>query len=65
VFFVDEVGDNMSQKHDGNINGEKIIITKDGRALIHSMNDCHFMVLGFMAATSEPLAVPSSSWHRK
>ena len=56
VFFVDKVGDNMSQKHDGNINEEKFIIAKDGRALTHSsMNDCHFMILNFTAPMGEPL----------
>jgi len=56
VFFVNEVGDNMSQKADGNINGEKCIITKHGCTLSHSLlNDCHFTILGFTAATGEPL----------
>jgi len=28
VIFVDEVGDNTSQKADGNINGKNFIVTK-------------------------------------
>ena len=35
LLFINEVGDNMSQKAYGNINGEKFIITKHGRTLTH------------------------------
>ena len=34
VFFVDEVGDNTSQKNDGNIAGEKFIMAAEQCALI-------------------------------
>jgi len=56
VIFVDEVGCNTSQKNDGNISGEKFLVCADSQAQIRlAFKDCHFTVLGFMAATVEPM----------
>jgi len=42
------VGDNTSQKDDGNIAGIKCIVGKKNRALMRvAHNDCHFTMLGF------------------
>ena len=56
LVFVDEVGDNTSQRNDGNAGGEKFIVDKDKRAVKKSSyQDSHFTVLGFTLATGEPL----------
>ena len=56
LVFVDEVGDNTSQRNDGNAGGEKFIVDKDKRAIKKSSyQDSHFMVLGFTLANGEPL----------
>jgi len=56
VLFVDEVGCNMSQKNDRNIGGEKFLVCPDSQAQIQlAFKDCHFTVLGFTAATGEPV----------
>ena len=34
VLFIDEVGDIMSQKNDGNVGGQKVLVQNDQRALI-------------------------------
>jgi hypothetical protein len=56
VIFVDEVGSNTSQEGDGALGGEKKIV---GRGLVPresaATNDSHFTVLGFTAATGEPI----------
>jgi hypothetical protein len=50
------VGDNTSQKKDGNIGGEKFMVASDQRALIRSsFSDCHFTVLGFTAGDGNPV----------
>jgi hypothetical protein len=56
LVFIDEVGDNTSQKNDGNAGGEKFIVDKDKHAIKKSSyQDSHFTVLGFTLATGEPL----------
>jgi hypothetical protein len=50
------VGDNTSQKDDGNIAGIKCIVGKKNRALMRvAHNDCHFTMLGFSLADGRPL----------
>jgi hypothetical protein len=52
--MVDEVGENISQKGDGNVNGQKFMVANDMRAhVINSFKDNHFTVLGFTAGTGE------------
>ena len=54
VLFVDEVGDNTSQKKNGNIRGQKFIIDTNQHPLIRSSYaDSHFTVLGFTTATGQ------------
>jgi hypothetical protein len=56
VIFVDEVGDNTSQKNDGNVGGTKYVVEKSSRALItSSYKDRHFTALGFTLADGRPL----------
>jgi hypothetical protein len=56
IIFVDEVGDNTSQRNDGNVGGEKFLVDKNKRAVKRSSYaDSHFTVLGFTLATGEPL----------
>ncbi len=56
VIFVDEVGNNTSQANDGNIGGEKFLCFASGRPQQRAnMKDAHFTVLGFTAATGEPI----------
>jgi hypothetical protein len=56
VVFVDEVGSNLSQEGDGAVGGERKIV---GRGSVPreraTTNDTHFTVLGFTAATGEPI----------
>jgi hypothetical protein len=56
LLFVDEVGSNTSQVKDGNVGGEKYLCIKGGRPQQRSATkDGHFTVLGFTAATGEPV----------
>jgi hypothetical protein len=56
VIFVDEVDSNVSQEGDGAVGGERKIV---GRGSVPresaTTNDTHFTVLGFTAATGEPI----------
>jgi hypothetical protein len=56
VVFVNEVGSNTSQEGDGALGGERKIV---GRGSVPresaTTNDNHFTVLGFTAATGEPI----------
>ena len=46
VLFVDEVGDNTSQKNDGNIGGQSFIVNTSQHPLIQSScADSHFTIL--------------------
>jgi hypothetical protein len=56
VIFVDEVGCNTSQEGDGARGGEKKIIVRGTVAKeTVTTNNNHFTVLGFTAATGEPV----------
>ena len=56
MLFIDEVGDIMSQKNDGNVGGQKFLVQNDQRALIQfSYTDSHFTVLGFTTASGKPV----------
>ena len=56
LLFVDEVGSNTSQSKDGNVGGQKFMCEKNGRPQQRSATkDAHFTVLGFTAATGEPV----------
>ena len=56
VIFVDEVGCNTSQEGDGHVGGQKKIVPR-GTVPKESAttNDNHFTLLGFTAATGEPV----------
>ena len=56
VLFIDEVGDNTSQKNDRNVGGQKFLVQNDQRALIQSLYaNSHFTALGFMTASGKPV----------
>jgi hypothetical protein len=56
LFFVDEVGSNMSQAKDGAIGGQTYLCSKTGWLQNHAaMKDAHFTVLGFKSVTGKPL----------
>jgi hypothetical protein len=52
IIMVDEVGENISQKGDGNAGGHQFMVAANMRAQVqNSFKDNHFTVLGFTAAT--------------
>jgi len=54
LLFADEVGKNTSQANDGNVGGEKSLCFAGGQPQQRAnMNNAHFTILGFMAATGE------------
>ena len=54
--FVEEVGNNTNMKYDGNVGGEKLLKEKHQKVKIAAAtSDAHFTVLGFNAATGEPV----------
>ena len=56
LLFVDEVGSNTSTTKDGNVGGEKFLCEASARPQIKAATkDAHFTVLGFTAATGEPV----------
>ena len=56
LVFVDEVGSNTSQAKDGAVGGQTYLCTKDGRPQQRAATkDCHFTVLGFTAASGDPI----------
>ena len=56
LIFVDEVGSNTSQTKDGNVGGEKFLCEASARPQHRiGTKDSHFTVLGFTAATGEPV----------
>jgi hypothetical protein len=55
LVMVDEVGEHISQKGDGNAGGQKFMVANDMRAQVrNSFKDKHFTVLGFTAANGQP-----------
>jgi hypothetical protein len=57
LLFVDETGKNTNQKSDGQIGGQRYIVSVNGdtvRSLGLSM-DLHFTVICFTAATGDPV----------
>jgi hypothetical protein len=55
LVMVDEVGENISQKGDGNAGGQKFMVTSDMRAQVRIFfKDNHFTVLGFTAVNGYP-----------
>jgi hypothetical protein len=55
LVLVDEVGENISQKGDGNAGGQKFMAASDMRAqVLNSFKDNHFKVSGFTAANGHP-----------
>jgi hypothetical protein len=51
LLFVDEVGENISQKDDDNAGGQKFMVAPDVKAQVQkSFKDNHFTILGFTAA---------------
>jgi hypothetical protein len=56
LIFVDEVGDHISQKGDGNAGGQKFMVAPDMKAQVrHSFKSNHFMVPVFTAADGHPI----------
>ena len=56
LLFVDEVGSNTCTTKDGHVGGEKFLCRADARPQIKAATkDSHFTVLGFTAATGEPV----------
>jgi hypothetical protein len=56
LIMVDEVGENISHKGDGNAGGHKFMVAADMRAQVRNyFKDNHFTVLGFTAATGDPV----------
>jgi hypothetical protein len=52
--MVDEVGEHISQKGDGNAGGQKFMVVYDMRAQVqNSFKYNHFTVLGFTTAMGE------------
>jgi hypothetical protein len=55
LVMVDEVGEHISQKGDGNAGGQKFMVANEMRAQVwNSFKDNHFTVLGFTAANGQP-----------
>jgi hypothetical protein len=56
VLFVDEVGENTSQKQDGHIGGWKLVVVHGTRSQERNCyNDAYVTVLGFTATSGEPV----------
>ena len=56
MLFIDEVGSNTSTTKGGSVGGEKFLCHVSARPQIRAATkDSHFTVLGFTAATGEPL----------
>jgi hypothetical protein len=55
LVMVDKVGENISQKGDGNTGGQHYMVASDMRAQVqNSFKDNHFTILGFTAANGHP-----------
>jgi hypothetical protein len=56
VLFVDEVGNNTNMKDDGRVGGERLLKARGQTAEVTAAtSEAHFTVLGFTAATGEPV----------
>jgi hypothetical protein len=56
VLFVDEVGNNTNMKDDGCVGGERLLKARGQTAEVTAAtSEAHFTVLGFTAATGEPV----------
>jgi hypothetical protein len=56
LLFVDEVGSNTCTTKDGHVGGEKFLCQANARPQVKvSTKDSHFTVLGFTAASGEPV----------
>ena len=56
MLFLDEVENNTNMKDDGNVGGERLLKNKHQKAKITAAtSDAYFTVLGFTAATGEPV----------
>jgi len=56
LVFVDEVGDNTSQRDDGKIAGTKYIVGRKKRGLMRAAHmNCPFTMLGFLLANGRPI----------
>jgi hypothetical protein len=56
VLFVDKVGNNTNMKDDGRVGGERLLKARGQTAEITAAtSEAHFTVLGFTAATGEPV----------
>jgi hypothetical protein len=57
ILFVDETGKNTNQKSNGQIGGQRFIVSVDGDDIgyLGSTTDMHFTVLCFTAATRDPV----------
>jgi hypothetical protein len=56
VLFVDEVGNNTNMKDDGCVGGERLLKARGQTAEVTAATSkAHFTVLGFTAATGEPV----------
>ncbi len=56
LVFVDEVGSNNLQTKDSNVGGETYLCLKEGIPQSYAeTKDAHFTMLGFTAASGEPI----------
>ena len=56
LLFVDEVGSNTCTTKDGHVGGEKFLCQANARPQVKALTkDSHFTVLGFTAASGEPV----------
>jgi hypothetical protein len=57
VIFDDETGKTTNQKSDGQVGGQRFIVSVDGDCIgsLRSTTDMHFTVLCFIAGTGEPV----------
>jgi hypothetical protein len=56
VLFVDECGSNTSQSKDGQVGGQTYLCSRTGwRQQMAATKDAHFTVMGFTAASGDPV----------
>jgi hypothetical protein len=55
LVMVNEVGENISEKRDGNIGGQKFVVVNDMRVQVrNSFKDNHSKVIGFTVVNGNP-----------